>query len=311
MPAPLFIPPDIGPYLLLVALSAGAALVVVLGVWGFHLATAKSHVALEIEPPRPSGSTANRTFILHRFTELLGTPLGRSVMELLGQRQNERIKRRIEAAGRPDNLTVERYVRRKVGEVLIYGIGALLVYLNGAPFLALIVAAFATLTDLDLFVKGRERQDAIQSQLPDFLDVLAVTVGAGMAFRSSLERVATAMPGALSDEFRIALRQMELGTPRREAFDALRRRNRNDALNKFVTAIQQAEELGAPLSQALMEISQDMRRQDAQYLRRKAQRVNPRVTAVTAATMLPGLLILVTGALFLGTDLNLGVLLGG
>jgi tight adherence protein C len=118
------------------------------------------------------------------------------------------------------------------------------------------------------------------------------------------------MPGTLAEEFRVALREMELGTPRREAFEALRRRNDVEPLSQFVTAIQQAEELGAPLSQALVEISTDMRRTDAQYMRRKAQRLNPRITVITGATLLPAVLILVAGALFIGSGVDFGAILG-
>lgn len=227
-------------------------------------------------------------------------------MERLGDKRREGIRRRIEAAGWPKGLTVEQYVRRRTGEVLLYGGAALLLLLSGWNLLAFLFVAFIFYTDLDLYLDARKRQEEIQSQLPDFLDVLAVTVQAGLAFRHALDRTAAAMPGVLSEEFRTALRQMELGTSRRDAFDALRRRNRVESLAKFVTAIQQAEELGAPLSQALAEISQDMRRADAQFMRRKAQKLNPRVTAVTAATMIPSLLILVAGALLIGSGVDFG-----
>lgn len=118
------------------------------------------------------------------------------------------------------------------------------------------------------------------------------------------------MPGALASEFQLALRQMELGTSRRDAFAALRERNSNEALNRFITALQQSEELGTPLTQTLHAISTDMRREDAQFLRRKAQQLNPRVTVVTAATMLPGLLLIIGGGMFLGSEIDLSVIFG-
>ncbi|GHC95164.1 membrane protein [Nocardiopsis terrae] len=298
--------------LLPLAAALASALVVLVGVYGLYLTLSQTRVPVDDPVEAPVRTKSDETFFLHRITEAIGRPFSRSVLASLSTKQRRSIAARIEAAGRPDGLTAERYVQRKIGEVTIYGTLALLVLVSdSSPLLALFAVAFMGLTDLNLYVQTQERADQVQTQLPDFLDVLAVTVSAGMSFRAAVGRVAASMPGVLSDEFTIALRQMELGISRREAFDSLRRRNRNDSLSKFVTAIQQAEELGAPLSDTLVNISRDMRRADAQYMRRKAQQLNPRVTMVTAVTLLPGLLILIVGSMFLGTEVNLGTILGG
>ncbi|MFE6306766.1 type II secretion system F family protein [Nocardiopsis sp. NPDC057823] len=293
------------------ALSAAAALVVLTAAYGVFLMMSQTRVRVDEPAGPPPRTREERTFVLHRITEALGRPFSGMVLESLGETRRRSIARRIEAAGRPDGLTPDRYLRRKIGEIALYGSLGTLMFLVGNPLLGVIVLAFAGLTDLNLYVQAQERADRVQSQLPDFLDVLAVTVSAGLSFRAAVGRVAESMPGVLADEFTLALRQMELGTSRREAFEMLRRRNRNDSLSKFVTAIQQAEELGAPLSDTLVNISQDMRRADAQYMRRKAQRLNPRVTMITAVTLLPGLLLLIVGSMFLGTEVDLGTILGG
>ncbi|NYH53977.1 MULTISPECIES: type II secretion system F family protein [Nocardiopsis] len=293
------------------AAALASALVVLVACYGLHLTMSRTRVAVNDPVARPARTRSDDTFVLHRITEAVGRPVSRSLEASLSRRVRVSVIERIEAAGRPDGLTLERYLRRKVGEVVLYGPLGLLLFTTGNPVIGTVVLAFTGLTDLSLYVQGQERADRVQSQLPDFLDVLAVTVSAGMSFRAAVARVAESMPGVLADEFTLALQQMELGTSRREAFELLRRRNRNESLSKFVTAIQQAEELGAPLSDTLVDISRDMRRADAQYMRRKAQRMNPRVTMVTAVTLLPGLLILIVGSMFLGTEVNLGVILGG
>lgn len=297
-------------FALTLALGLCAAAVVAVFCWGIYLFTKQSEVSgdISIAPPKPKRES---TFILNRLTELIGRPFRGAVREIIGEERQESIRLRIEAAGRPEGLTVDRYLQRKIGEVLLYSSAAVLLLTRGQTMLALLALCFVLLTDADLLLKTRQRQDDIQRQLPDFLDVLAVSVGAGLAFRQALARVADSMPGTLADEFRIALRQMDLGTSRKAAFHALRERNSNESLGKFVTAIQQSEELGAPLSHTLLNIGQDMRRQDAQYMRRKAQRLNPRVTGITAATMLPGLLLLVGGAMILGSGVDFGGVFGG
>ncbi|MEY9210684.1 type II secretion system F family protein [Thermobifida halotolerans] len=293
------------------ALVAGlvGALSVACFLWGAHLVTRPTAVAEDFVPALPKKKREG-TFLLHRITELLGHPFGATLMDLLGPEGQARIQKRIDEAGRPGGITVLRYVRRKTGEVLLYGTLGILFLLNDSPMIALVVLAFTLLSDIVLYTAKQQRMDEIQKQLPDFLDVLAVTVSAGLSFRQALARVADAMPGLLASEFRLALRQMELGSSRREAFETLRRRNPNESLGRFVSAFQQAEDLGAPLAQTLLNISLDMRREDAQYQRRKAVRLNPRVTVITAATMLPGLLLLIGGGLFLGSGINLAAFFG-
>lgn len=293
------------------AVASASALIVLVGCYGLHLAMSKTRVQVDDPTAHLPRTKSQQTFILHRITEGIGRPFAGALAEALGERRQQAITRRIEAAGRPDGLTLDRYLRRKIGEVTVYGILGAVMLASGNPFVAVLLLAFAFLTDLNLYLQTQERADQVQSQLPDFLDVLSVTVNAGMSFRAAVARVAETMPGVLADEFKLALQQMELGTSRREAFDVLRRRNHNESLSKFVTAIQQAEELGSPLSNTLVDISQDMRRADAQYMRRKAQRLNPRVTMVTAVTLLPGLLILIVGSMFLGTEVDFGAILGG
>ncbi|GAA3754728.1 tight adherence protein C [Spinactinospora alkalitolerans] len=295
---------------LILLLGLAGALCVVMVVWGAYLATTKTQVAAEPETAAKAKKD-DETFILHQITERLGRPFLRPVLEAVGEERRAGIQVRIDAAGRPEDLTVERYVSRKIGEVLLYGTLAVLLFMNGSTMFALIILAFTALTDYALYSEARKRQDQIQRQLPDFLDVLAVTVGAGLSFRQALARVSDSMPGVLASEFQTTLQQMDLGTSRRDAFTALRARNSNESLGRFVSALQQAEELGAPLAQTLMTISHDMRREDAQYLRRKAQKLNPQVTGITAVTMLPGLLLLIGGGLFLGSNIDFGGVLGG
>ncbi|WP_046471417.1 type II secretion system F family protein [Allosalinactinospora lopnorensis] len=299
-------------FLLILLLGLAGAICVCLLVWGYYLMRSETQVAANvIATPKVAKKNEDETFILYRITERIGRPFLPLLQSMVDEQRTRDIQRRIEVAGQPENLTVERYLSRKVGEVLLYGGLAIFCLFNDQTILALVALGFVAMTDLMLYSAASKRQDEIQRQLPDFLDVLAVTVGAGLSFRQALARVADSMPGVLADEFRFALRQMELGTGRREAFQALRARNNNESLGRFVTALQQAEELGAPLGDSLVSISQDMRREDAQYLRRKAQKLNPKVTGVTAATMLPGLLLLIGGGLLLGGSVDMGGVFGG
>ena len=130
-------------------------------------------------------------------------------------------------------------------------------------------------------------------------------------FRQALERVADRYEGPWADELRITLRQMDMGVSRRQAFDELRRRNTSEQVDQFVTALQQGEELGAPIADTLIQIATDMRRTDAQNARRKAAKTVPKATMTTIAFLLPGTLILIVATFILGSGTDFGAVLGG
>jgi tight adherence protein C len=291
-------------------MAGGGALAFVLAVWGYSMVTTNERVAADTfaTSNRRRAKTDN-VFLLNGIADLVGRPFTRVAMEALSP-WHGRIRRRIDAAGRPNGMTVESYARQTVGFVVMFGLIGLLVIANGQVIFGVVTMLGALQNEFVLFARVRARQDDIQRTLPDFLDVLAVTVSAGLGFRHALSRVAESMPGALADEFMVALRQMELGTSRREAFEDLRRRNNSGALGQFVTAILQAEELGAPLATALMDIGADMRRDSAQWAKRKAQRTTPRITAVTTALTLPAVMAIVLGSMLFSSGVDLGGLLG-
>jgi tight adherence protein C len=241
----------------------------------------------------------------------IGRPFAPPVLGLITGPGKSRLRRRIDRAGRPAGLTLQGYAANKAGCFLVYGsVGAIgMMAGQGLVGAGLLVIGLLQ-TDIVLWNLSRERQQEIQRQLPDFLDVLTVTVAAGLGFRHALARVAESMPGHLSDEMRLALRQMELGTPLRSAFEELRQRNESESLASFVTAILQAEELGAPLARALTEISVDMRRDAFQHARRRAQRADPQITLIVTFLMLPAMMLLIVAMLWFGTDGSFGDVFG-
>jgi tight adherence protein C len=234
----------------------------------------------------------------------IGAPLIRRV-QLDDPKRREKLRQRIDAAGRPGGLTVERYARRK-GAILVLGFGLSLFALVSGSWLSFLALLFLSVFAFDAWLQGtaRRRQEAIERSLPDFLDILAVCVSAGIAFRPALARVAEASEGPLREEIELVLRQISLGSPRREAFDALRERNTCDGVGTFVTAVQQAEELGVPLTDALVDLARDMRQTAFQRARQRAQKATPRVSVVTTAVIAPGAVIIIIASLFANVDLG-------
>lgn len=247
-----------------------------------------------------------------RVVDLVGQGLAPTVLGLVGSAQRARWDALLDSAGRPAGLTTAVLAARKGGYGLLLALAGIPMALNGswwAPPAFGLLGFF--LPDLALRSEAKERQEEINRALPDFLDVLAVTVSAGLDFRSALGRVADAFEGPLSDEVRTALRQMMLGESRREALDGLRRRNDSESLSEFVTALQQAEDLGAPLTTALGGIAGDVRHAYGQQARREAAKVEPRLSVILTVTLIPAALIIIAVGFYLSSDIDLGTMLGG
>lgn len=300
-----------------IVLATGLAGLVVLAGVGLSLLTDPG-VEDRFETPRErrrrrrDQRSTTPSEVLGRAVDRIGRWLAPTVLGMLGPVRVEKVDELLDAAGRPGGLTADRYAGRKGAYTILLGLASV-------PFVALDLWLFAVafpvlgflLPDIALRSEAKERQEQIQRQLPDFLDVLSVTVSAGLDFRAALGRVSDAFVGPLSDEVRKALQQMVLGESRREALDGLRRRNRSESLSEFVTALQQAEDLGAPVTEALIAIADDVRRAYAQEARREAAKVEPRLSVVMTLTLIPAALIIIAVGFFVTTDVSFGGLLGG
>jgi tight adherence protein C len=288
-----------------------AALSVAVGLLGVPLLLDRG--PLERLAGRAGGAPERRRSITVRLVTGLAGRLGPRVAPSIRGRQRERIAHRLDLAGRPGAMTVQRFLGLKAAlATLLGGAFLLLAIAGGSPLLlvpALVVGWWGA--DIWLSREGRLRQERIERDLPDFLDILAVTVRAGLGYRAALARVAEALGGPISEEMLTALRQMELGASRRQAFLALRDRSSSESLGTFIAAQLQAEELGVPLSQALNDIAEDMRRAAHQNARRRAARAAPRVSLIVTTLIVPGAMILILVSLVLGSDLSESGLFGG
>ncbi|MFD4504425.1 DUF5936 domain-containing protein [Streptomyces sp. NPDC058457] len=254
---------------------------------------------------------ATRTGAANSLIDRMGMRYAPAVLRLMGPRQVAKYRRRIDLAGNPGGLTIDRYAARRAVYGVLGGTGFLVFLLRGQWLVAVLLLLFGAFwTEVGIWSAIRIRKDVIERTLPDFLDVLAVVVGAGLGFRQALDRVATHYEGPWADELRITLRQMDLGMSRRQAFAELRRRNDSEQVAMFVTALQQGEELGAPIVDTLVALAKDMRRTDAQNARRKAARAVPRATLMITTFMVPATLLLLAAGLLLGSGIDFGSVTG-
>lgn len=248
-----------------------------------------------------------------RVSNWLGHRYGPMVLAAMTPGRRAQIAHRLDAAGRPGGITLDGYAARKASvaaTMVVLGL-ALTLLVGSTPLMMLLLGAAAWFGfDLHMARIARRRQQQIDADLPDFMDVLTVSVSAGMSFRAALHHVAGEFDSPLSEEVALTLQQLRLGVSRRSAFDGLRARNDSGALHRFVRELLQAEELGSPLTDALAAIAADMRLSFAQGCRRRAARAQPKVSLIITTLVVPGAVIVVLGGLLLGNLQGVGVIFG-
>jgi tight adherence protein C len=256
-------------------------------------------------------TTERRPGPTRQLIDLLGVRLGPAVLARMSTRRQDAVRRRLDLAGRPGGMYLERYAEVQAGLIVLGVVLAVLFGAIGSWPLGVLLAIMGIFgTDIWLRRTGRKRQERIERDLPDFIDILSITVRAGAGYRAALERVARSLQGPVSEEVQQTLRQMDLGATRREAFEALRARNGSATLDSFVAAQLQAEELGTPLADALAAIAEDTRRAAAQQARRRAQRATPRITLIAIALLLPATILLIVTGMIIGSGVSISHVLG-
>ncbi|MCX4586685.1 DUF5936 domain-containing protein [Streptomyces sp. NBC_01481] len=288
---------------LLLALAAGLSVTGML--YGIRLYRADAKLPSDLALALEVGST--RTSAVGSGIDRLGMRYAPAVLRMMGPKRVNKLRTRLDMAGNPGGLTVDRYAARRAVYGFIGALGAFALLINAHPFLALLFVAFGIWwAEVGIWAATRARKAAIERTLPDFLDVLAVVVSAGLGFRQALDRVAERYRGPWADELKITLRQMDMGMSRRDAFEQLRKRNASEQVAQFVTALQQGEELGAPIVDTLIAIANDMRRTDAQNARRRASKAVPQATGIVTMLMVPATILLIGAGMFLGSGMSLG-----
>ncbi len=287
-----------------------AAFAIVLFVRGYRLMTTDAKVDLddaealyliaEIEERSKQSSLLDRTAL--RVSPHLRALLPTSAISWL--------QTQVDMAGREDGLDVDVVLSRVARWIVIIGPLLVIFVIQGEWFFAALCVTVPVILPLaGLSGAAARRRDQIDRDLPDFLDVLAVTVSAGLGFRTALGVVADRFGGPVSSEIRTALNQVSNGATIRSALTGIKDRTRSESVDEFVTAYLQAEELGAPLVDTLNQIALDMRRANAQRLRQQAGRTEPRVSLVMTLVLVPGSLVLLLGGL--AVALNVTELLSG
>ncbi len=218
------------------------------------------------------------------FSERIIKPLIRGmanlVLRLAPSRNVEVLQRKLEMAGRPNNWSPAEFMGvRALAGVLLGVMGFMLMTLAKADIgpkmmIGLAMAGLGYyLPTAWLGSRIKQRQQSIIKALPDALDLLTISVEAGLGFDAALAKVTEKWDNELTREFMRVIAEMRVGKKRRDALRDMAARVDVPDVTTFVAAIVQAEQLGVSIAKVLRIQSEQMRikrRQRAEELARKA-----------------------------------------
>ncbi|MBX3314759.1 MAG: type II secretion system F family protein [Actinobacteria bacterium] len=215
---------------------------------------------------------------------------------------SDKVRQKMTSAGIQSPDAVDRFIATRV--VALAMIPVLLVLLFGvlglSGMLGLAAAGFVVLVavlgpDAILDRKIEDRQHQIQVKLPDVLDLLVISVEAGLGFEQALDRTVAAVPGALTDEFARMLGEVRAGASRAEAMRAMEARCDVPELRSFVLAILQADTFGVSIGRVLRAQADEMRIKRRQLAQEKAQKAPLKMLIPMVFCVFPALFVVVIG----------------
>jgi tight adherence protein C len=221
---------------------------------------------------------------------------------ITGADQAERIRRKLEMAGNPRGWTVDRVISSKVlGAVVAPLVGLGLAFALAASVALTVLAGLVGVVlgffapDLYLYNTAQKRADQVKRTLADAVDLLTISVEAGLGFDAALQQVARNTGGPVAEEFSRVLREMQLGRSRADALRTLGERSNVEDLKTFAGSMVQADGFGIPIGQVLRVQSSEIRVKRRQYAEEKAQQVPVKIMVPLVLFILPCLLIVVIG----------------
>jgi len=304
------------PGIIVAAVAAVAVLLIAIGVAGSRTEdplkarlnqlgqmTAKDLQELELQQP-----------FFDRTVKPLAGRLSGAVARITSSSFTERTEKRLAMAGNPGDMKVADWLGIKA---IATGVVAGLMFiifgvLGGSITQGLLLALVGTGIgyigpEFWLGRRVRARQKAILIGIPDALDLLTISVRAGLGFDAALGKVVEKLKGPLVDEFRRALAEVRVGKARREALRDIVPRTEVQPLTNFISAIIQAEQLGVSISKVLQVQSEQLRIERRQRAEEQAAQAPIKMLFPLVGCIFPSLFVVILGPALILIMQNLAV----
>lgn len=221
------------------------------------------------------------------------------------------VRKKLVIAGKPTQSDLDRYLAVRVITIALVPAAAVLLFvmkllntpvtkslLNGKmPIVLFLFLALGLVLgpDAKLNRKVKARQDKVRTELPDILDLLTISVEAGLGFDQALDRTIAAVPGPMSEEFQRMLGEVRAGSARAVALRGLDERTDVPEVRSFVLALLQADTFGVSIGRVLRSLSDEMRVKRRQLAQEKAQKAPVKMLIPMVFCIFPALFIVVIG----------------
>ncbi|MFW5649596.1 MAG: type II secretion system F family protein [Candidatus Alkaliphilus sp. MAG34] len=228
--------------------------------------------------------------IINFFALLI--PMNENTYEKLN---TQLIQAGISMEARQYRATVLLFITLCASGLMFYG------FISDSPteriILLTIIGIYAGFTISRFYLKSKitGRQRKIYHQFPSVMDLLSVCVTAGLGFDQAISYIINRMEGCLIEELRTLLREISMGTPRNEALDRFAKRCNLEEVRIFVSAVNQAEELGSSLNNILENQASNVRNSHKQRTEEVAQKISVKMVLPMVLFILPVIFIVILG----------------
>src|SRR5215211_2695874 len=240
-----------------------------------------------------------------RAVEPMKMGMAHAVLKLSPRMTVDKVSRRLMGAGVGRAFSPTSFLASKA----FLGVGGFVggMFLGGVTgkgalgiLLSLLFALIGfVLPDIFISFKARSRREEIRSELPDALDLLAVSVEAGLGFDAAIVKLTEHMEGPLIDEFALTLGEMRIGESRQNALQKMVERVQAPEIASFVRAIIQADELGISLGRILRVQATYTRNNRQAAAEERAMKSPIKMLFPTALFIFPAMFLIILGPAFL------------
>jgi tight adherence protein C len=271
-------------------------------------------------PARERRTSVNRAANYGKVRALLGQrqlPFSQRVLVPIGDRlagftlklhpktTTEGVSTRLLAAGLGRKIAPTTFLALKSGFAVggaFFGalFGGAVTGPGGVLFCAIALGGIGFIApDFVVSTKARQRKDRIRAELPDALDLMAVSVEAGLGFDGAIAKLTEHMHGPLADEFALTLSEIKIGESRQVALKKLASRTGTPELSSFVRSIIQADQLGISLGRILRVQATDSRLKRQAAAEEKAMKAPIKMLFPTVLFIFPAMFLVILGPAFL------------